>query len=91
MGLFGIIIAGFANMLFFRSATLETAVLYIGVLVFVGLTAYDTQRIKRMLREAHAASCEEAIRKISVIGALSLYLNFINLFLRMLRILGRRR
>jgi hypothetical protein len=91
MGLFGIIIASIANMLFFRSATLETAVLYIGVLVFVGLTAYDTQRIKWMLREAHATSHAEAIRKISVIGALSLYLNFINLFLRILRILGRRR
>jgi len=91
MGLFGIIIAGVANMLFFRSATLETAVLYIGVLVFVGLTAYDTQRIKRMLREAHAFSHEEAIQKISVIGALTLYLDLINLFLRILRILGRRR
>jgi hypothetical protein len=91
MGLFGIIIASIANMLFFRSASIETAVLYIGVLVFVGLTAYDTQRIKRMLRDANAFSHDEAIKKISVIGALTLYLDFINLFLKILRILGRRR
>jgi len=90
MGLFGIIIASIAN-IFFRSSALESAVLYIGVLVFVGLTAYDTQRIKRMLREANGVSHVEAIKRISVIGALTLYLDFINMFLRILRILGRRR
>ena len=90
MGLFGIIIASIANF-FFRSEMLDTIVCYIGVLVFIGLTAYDTQRIKRMLREANADSHEEAIQKISVVGALTLYLDFINLFLKILRILGRRR
>ena len=90
MGLFGVIIASIANF-FFRSEMLDTIVCYIGVLVFIGLTAYDTQRIKRMLREANADSHEEAIRKISVVGALTLYLDFINLFLKILRILGRRR
>jgi len=90
MGLFGIIIASIANF-FFRSGTLDAIICYVGVLIFIGLTAYDTQRIKRMLREAHASSHEEAIRKISVIGALTLYLDFINLFLKILRIMGRRR
>jgi len=90
MGLFGVIIASVANF-FFRSAALESAVLYIGILVFIGLTAYDTQRIKRMLADANAVSAVVAIEKISVIGALTLYLDFINLFLKVLRVLGRRR
>ena len=64
---------------------------YVGVLIFVGLTAADTQRIKNMLAEANAANQEEAIKKISVMGALILYLDFINLFLKILAILGRRR
>jgi len=90
MGLFGIIIASIANF-FFRSDMLDAIVCYVGVLVFVGLTAYDTQRIKNMLRDAHATNHVEAIQKISVVGALTLYLDFINLFLKILRILGRRR
>jgi len=90
MGLFGIIIASLANF-FFRSDVLDSIICYVGVLIFVGLTAYDTQRIKRMLREANADSHEEAIKKISVRGALTLYLDFINIFLKILRILGRRR
>jgi len=91
MGLFGIIIASVANMLFFRNEMLFMMISYVGVLVFVGLTAYDTQKIKLMLRDAHADSHIEAIQKISVIGALKLYLDFINLFLMILRIMGRRR
>lgn len=91
MALFGVIIASIANVLFFRSEMVESIVLYIGVVVFVGLTVYDVQRIKRMLAGANAASQDDAIKKISVMGALSLYLDFINLFLRLLRIVGRRR
>ena len=91
MGLFGIIIASIINMLFFRDQTLSMVITYVGVLVFVGLTAYDTQRIKRMLKEANASSQLDAIQRISVMGALILYLDFINLFLKILRILGRRR
>jgi len=90
MGLIGIIIASIINMFFFND-TVFVIVNYIGVLVFVGLTAYHTQRIKNMLAEANAANQEEAIKKISVMGALVLYLSFINLFLRILSILGRRR
>ena len=90
MGLVGIIIASIANF-FFRSEMLDTIVCYIGVLIFIGLTAYDTQRIKQMLGEANSASHEEAIKKVSVIGALRLYLDFINMFLRILRIVGRRK
>jgi len=90
MGLFGIIIASVTNF-FFRSDMLDAVICYVGVLIFVGLTAYDTQRIKHMLRDANAASHDEAEKKISVVGALTLYLDFINIFLKILRILGRRR
>lgn len=90
MALIGIIIATLVN-LFFRSTILEMIVSYVGVIVFVGLTAYDTQRIKRMLESTNASSQEIAVKKISVIGALTLYLDFINLFMMLLRLLGRRR
>jgi hypothetical protein len=90
MGLIGIIIASIVNLIF-PNDFMTVIVNYIGILVFVGLTAYDTQNIKRMLHEASAQSHEEAIKQISVIGALKLYLNFINLFLRILSIMGRRR
>ena len=62
---------------------------YIGVLVFVGLTAYDSQKIKQMLRQA--TDVDEGTKKIALLGALSLYLDFVNLFLYLLRIFGRRR
>jgi len=90
MGLFGIIIASVVN-IFLRNNMLDAIICYIGVVVFIGLTAYDTQRIKRMLEGANATSHTEAIQKISVMGALALYLDFINLFLKILRIFGRRR
>jgi hypothetical protein len=61
------------------------------IVVFVGLTAYDTQKIKGMLGGAVEANQTEAIQKISTIGALMLYLDFINIFLQVLKILGRRR
>ena len=90
MGLFGIIIASVTNLLF-RNDMMDAIISYVGVVVFVGLTAYDTQRIKLRLREAGAYGQNEAIQGISIIGALMLYLNFINLFLKILRILARRR
>ena len=61
---------------------------YVGVLIFVGLTAYDTQKIKQMLMQAEDTG--ETAQKIALIGALSLYLDFINLFLYLLRIFGKR-
>ena len=88
MGLFGVIIASVVN-IFIRSSFINTITSYIGVLVFVGLTAYDTQKIKRMgglLREG-----TEEEKKGAIIGALVLYLDFINLFLMLLRFFGRRR
>ncbi len=90
MGLFGIIIAGLVNM-FIHSSGLQFAISIIGVLVFVGLTAYDTQRIKLTYTQyAHAAGVEEAGKR-SVYDALSLYLNFINLFMLLLQLTGSRR
>ena len=90
MGLFGLLIASVVN-IFFRSDMIDAIICYAGVLVFVGLTAYDTQHIKKMLRDASFDSHEIAIKRISVTGALRLYLDFINLFLKILRILGRKR
>lgn len=87
MALIGIIIATVVN-LFVRSTGLQLIVSYIGVLVFVGLTAYDSQKIKRMLMQVDTMS--EAAQKIALLGALTLYLDFINLFLYLLRIFGRR-
>lgn len=88
MGLIGIILASVLN-IFVQSTLLYTAVTYIGVLVFVALTAYDAQKIKRMGGQLTEGS--EAERKGAIMGALALYLDFINLFLLLLRIFGRRR
>ena len=87
MALIGIIIATIVN-IFLKSSGLETIVSYLGVLIFVGLTAYDTQKIKNMLLMAPDAG--EASQKIALLGALNLYLDFINLFIYLLRIFGRR-
>ena len=87
MALIGIIIATVVN-IFVKSSGLDLILSYLGVLVFVGLTAYDTQKIKQMLWQAGDMS--EGSQKIALLGALSLYLNFINLFLYLLRIFGRR-
>ena len=89
MGLIGIIIASVVNM-FVRSSGMSMIISYIGVLVFVGLTAYDTQKIKTMAMTQPAGLEAGAIRKGAILGALSLYLDFINLFLMLLRILGSR-
>jgi uncharacterized protein len=88
MGLIGIIIASLVNF-FLQSEAVMWAVTYIGVVIFVGLIAYDTQRIKRMANGLGEDG--DVQRKAAVIGALALYLDFINLFLRLLRIMGRRR
>ncbi len=87
MGLIGIIIASFVNF-FFRSPAFYWLITYAGIAVFVGLTAYDAQKIKEMAYAGFSGSEDE--RKGAVIGALRLYLDFINLFLLLLRIFGRR-
>ena len=88
MALIGIIIATVVN-IFLHSTGLQTVVSYLGVLIFVGLTAYDSQKIKNMLYDQDAA--DESAQKLALVGALTLYLDFINLFLYLLRILGSRR
>ncbi len=87
MGLIGIIIASIVN-LFMHSSGLSWAISFIGVIVFTGLTAYDVQKIKNIGEQGILEQGEEAIRKGSIIGALALYLDFINLFLMLLRFFG---
>jgi hypothetical protein len=87
MGLFGIIIAMVVNM-FLQSTAMHFVISVIGVLVFVGLTAYDTQKIKSLYSEIDSAG---TATKKAVMGALTLYLDFINLFLMLLRLFGERR
>jgi len=86
MGLIGIIIASIVNM-FIGSSALEFGISVIGVLIFVGLTAYDTQKIKEEYLESDGA---EIMGKKAIMGALRLYLDFINLFLMLLRLFGNR-
>lgn len=88
MALIGLIIATVVNM-FVHSSGLQLIISYVGVLIFVGLTAYDTQKIKQMLNEQ--SSADESAQKLALLGALSLYLDFVNLFIHLLRILGDRR
>jgi uncharacterized protein len=87
MGLIGIIIASVVN-IFLRSSGLNWLISFVGVAVFLGLTAYDSQKIKN-IHFSFAGTNKE--KNVSIIGALTLYLDFINLFLFILRILGRRR
>ncbi len=87
MGLIGIIIASVINIFFF-SETLYWIISYVGVLIFVGLTAYDTQKLKEM--SLQLGDDEEIQQKAAIMGALRLYLDFINLFIMLLRIMGRR-
>ena len=90
MGLIGILIASLVNF-FLHSAALDYIISYAGVAVFVGLTAWDTQKV-RMVGEANGEEAQsDAMRKVAILFALSLYLDFINLFLYLLRIFGRRR
>ena len=87
MAVIGLIIATVVNLLI-RSTMADMIISGVGVLVFVGLTAYDAQKIKNML---YGAEESEMTNKIAVLGALSLYLDFINLFLYLLRFFGRRK
>lgn len=87
MGLIGIIIASIVN-IFLKSPGVYWVTSMIGVLIFTGLTAYDVQKIKRMGEEGIMAQGREAITKGSIMGALALYLDFINLFLMLLRLFG---
>lgn len=88
MGLIGIIIASIAN-IFMASETLYWIISYAGVLIFVGLAAYDTQKIKKAILDPNV-EVNESLNKIALMGALELYLDFVNLFLHLLRIMGNR-
>ena len=87
MGLIGIILASIVN-IFLKSSSMYWMISLIGVFVFTGLTAYDVQKIKRIGQDGIMAQGDEVIVKGSILGALALYLDFINLFLMMLRFFG---
>ena len=88
MALFGLIVASIGN-IFMKSETLMWITTYVGILIFVGLTAYDTQKIKNTNIIGNEGTDED--RKEAIIGALTLYLDFINLFLKLLRLFGKRK
>lgn len=87
MALIGLIIASLVN-IFLKSSGMDLVISYLGVLIFVGLIAYDSQKIKEMMLAAPDAG--EGMQKVALLGALSLYLDFINLFIHLLRLFGRR-
>jgi FtsH-binding integral membrane protein len=89
MGLFGIIIASLVN-LFIASSALQFIVSVVGVMVFAGLTAWDTQRLKNEYIYGYAGAGGDVAERSAILGALSLYLNFINLFTLLLQLLGQR-
>ncbi|GAB2936450.1 Bax inhibitor-1/YccA family protein [Hafnia psychrotolerans] len=89
MALIGLVLASLVNM-WLKSSGLANIISYAGVLIFVGLTAYDTQKLKNM-GEQLSVDDKDNFRKYSIVGALTLYLDFINLFLMLLRIFGNRR
>ncbi|SEP74528.1 hypothetical protein SAMN02910289_00515 [Lachnospiraceae bacterium RM5] len=88
MGLWGIIIASIVN-LFLHSSAIETLICYVGVAVFLGLTAYDVQKIKKNAYESDGSSA--SINSIALLGGINLYLDFINLLLKLLRLFGKKR
>lgn len=90
MGLIGLIIATVVN-IFWHNTGLALVLNYVGVIVFVGLTAYDTQKIKRMLAMAQHAGVNDDTNKLALMGSLELYLDFVNLFLYILRLFGNRK
>ncbi len=90
VALIGLIIASVVNF-FLANSALYWILTYAGIAIFLGLTIYHTQRIKRNVVVAIAANDQEMLQKVSILGALSLYLDFLNLFLRLLRIFGKRR
>jgi uncharacterized protein len=87
MGLVGFLLASVVN-IWLHSSMIYWITTYLGIFIFVGLTAYDTQKIKRL---AHAGLAGEERQKVAILGALTLYLDFVNLFLMLLRLFGRRR
>ena len=89
MALWGLIVASIAN-LFFGGSRLDWICSFAGILIFSGLTMYDAQKIRALVSSGHALD-ERELRKVAVVGALELYLDFINLFLHILRFFGRRR
>lgn len=88
MGLIGLIVASIVN-IFLKSSAFEFAISLIGTLIFIGLTAYDSQKIKQ--NYYHVSGDSEMIGKAAVMGALNLYMDFINLFIMLLRFMGDRR
>jgi FtsH-binding integral membrane protein len=88
MGLIGIILASLVN-IFLKSSMIHFITSILGLFIFIGLTAYDTQRIKEIYR--YAAGSGDTLVRLSILGALSLYMDFINLFIHMLQFLGDRR
>jgi hypothetical protein len=88
MALIGLILASLVN-IFWHNSMLYWIVSYVGVLIFVGLTAYDTQKLKQIAMQT--GSNPAMAHRMSVVGSLVLYLDFINLFLLLLRIMGNRR
>ena len=87
MGLIGIILATLVNM-FIRSSAMTMVISYIGVVVFVGLTAYDTQKLKNMALTQPVDASGAMVRKGAIMGALTLYLDFVNLFIMLLHVFG---
>lgn len=90
MGLIGLLVAN-VIFLFFRSSVLDLVISLFGVVLFTVLTAYDTQKIKRMAEESANSGDSASTQKLAIFGALTLYLDFINLFLYLLRLFGNRR
>jgi FtsH-binding integral membrane protein len=92
MGLIGLVIASLVNM-FLKNDTMDYIISFVGVMVFTGLTAYDVQKIKRIGEglDENGQVIPGEVKKLSIIGALTLYLDFINLFLMLLRLFGSRR
>lgn len=89
MSLIGLILASLVN-LFMKNEMIYWIISYIGVAIFVGLTAYDTQKIKALL-DKHGTEINDTTQKLALMGALTLYLDFINLFIYLLRIFGNRK
>ena len=90
MALIGLIVATIVN-IFWTNDTLYWALTYLGVLIFCGLTAYDTQKIRTMMIESSTAENYEVGMKLALLGSLTLYLDFVNMFLYLVRLFGRRR
>ena len=90
MALIGLIIATIVN-IFWQNSMMVSILNYAGVIIFVGLTAYDTQKIKVMLQQAQYAGISDQTNKLALMGSLTLYLDFINLFLYILRLFGNRK